>query len=191
MEASLITLAMIVVVALGWMSMLNASLLASGAMLMTGCLSLRTAARSIDWATLVVIACAIGLESAVNRSGLADQIAGLLTAMGGDNPYLALGVIYIGCTFMTNVITNNAAAAFMFPIALSTAAQLGVNFMPFAVTLMVSASCAFITPTGYQTNLMIWGPGGYAFADFVKIGTIMTLIVAAVTLVLAPMVFGF
>ena len=190
-EASLITLAMIVVVAMGWMSMLNASLLASGAMLMTGCLNLRTAGRSIDWATLVVIACAIGLESAVARSGLADQIAGLLTSLGGDNPYLALGVIYLGCTFMTNVITNNAAAAFMFPIALSTAAQLGVNFMPFAVTLMVSASCAFITPTGYQTNLMIWGPGGYAFGDFVKIGMIMTLIVAAITLVLAPMVFGF
>ncbi len=190
-EASLITLAMVTVVALGWMSMLNAALLASGAMLLTGCLPLRTAGRSIDWATLVVIACAIGLESAVKRSGLADQLAGLLTAMGGDNPYLALAVIYLGCTFMTNVITNNAAAAFMFPIALSTAAQLGVNFMPFAVTLMVSASCAFITPTGYQTNLMIWGPGGYAFGDFVKIGTVMTLIVAAVTLVLAPIVFRF
>jgi di/tricarboxylate transporter len=190
-EATLITLAMITVVALGWMSMLNASLLASGAMLLTGCLNLRTAGRSIDWATLVVIACAIGLEAAVTRSGLADQIAGLLTSMGGDNPNLALAVIYLGCTFMTNVITNNAAAAFMFPIALSTAAQLGVNFMPFAVTLMVSASCAFITPTGYQTNLMIWGPGGYDFGDFVKIGTIMTLIVAAVTLVLAPLVFSF
>ena len=190
-EAAAITLAMIVVVATGWMSMLNAGLLASGAMLVTGCLNLQTAGRSIDWGTLVVIACAIGLESAVTRSGLADQIAGLLTAMGGANPYLALGVIYLGCTFMTNVITNNAAAAFMFPIALSTAAQMGLNFMPFAVTLMVASSCAFITPTGYQTNLMIWGPGGYAFGDFVKIGTIMTLIVAAVTLVLAPMVFTF
>ena len=190
-EASLITLAMVTVVALGWMSMLNAALLASGAMLATGCLTLSTAGRSIDWATLVVIACAIGLESAVKRSGLADQIAGLLTAIGGNNPYLALGVIFLGCTFMTNVITNNAAAAFMFPIALSTAAQLGVNFMPFAVTLMVSASCAFITPTGYQTNLMIWGPGGYAFRDFVKIGIVMTIIVAVVTLVIAPLVFRF
>ncbi len=190
-EASLITLVMVVIVAMGWMSMLNAALLASGAMLATGCLTLRTAGRSIDWGTLVVIACAIGLESAVTRSGLADRIAGLLTEMGGDSPYLALGVIYLGCTFMTNVITNNAAAAFMFPIALSTAAQMGVNFMPFAVTLMVASSCAFITPTGYQTNLMIWGPGGYAFSDFVKLGTIMTLIVATVTLVLAPMVFNF
>ncbi len=190
-EASMSTLAMITVVALGLMSMLNAALLASGLMLAFGCLSLRTAGRSIDWATLVVIACAISLESAVKRSGLADQIAGLMTAWGGDNPYLALGVIYLGCTFMTNVITNNAAAAFMFPIALSTAAQWDINVMPFAVTLMVASSCAFITPTGYQTNLMVWGPGGYALGDFAKIGTVMTLIVATVTLVLVPLVFRF
>jgi di/tricarboxylate transporter len=190
-EASLITLAMIGVVAMGWMSMLNASLLAAGAMIFSGCLNLRTAARSIDWGTLVVIACAIGLESAVTRSGLAEQIASLLTAIGGDNPHLALAVIFVGCSFMTNVITNNAAAAFMFPIALSTANQLGVNFMPFAITLMISASCAFITPTGYQTNLMVWGPGEYKFTDFVKIGTVMTLIVAAMTILLTPLIYGF
>ena len=190
-EASLITLAMVVVVAMGWMSMLNASLLASGAMIFTGCLTLRTAARSIDWGTLVVIACAIGLESAVTRSGLAEQIAGLLTTMGGDNPHLALAVIFVGCSFMTNVITNNAAAAFMFPIALSTAGQLGVSFMPFAITLMISASCAFITPTGYQTNLMVWGPGEYQFTDFVKIGTVMTLMVAAMTIFLTPLIYSF
>jgi len=190
-EASLITLAMIGVVAMGWMSMLNASLLASGTMIVAGCLSLRTAARSIDWGTLVVIACAIGLESAVTRSGLAEQIAGLLTAMGGDNPHLALAVIFVGCSFMTNVITNNAAAAFMFPIALSTANQLGVSFMPFAITLMISASCAFITPTGYQTNLMVWGPGEYQFTDFAKIGTVITLIVAAMTIFLTPLIYRF
>ncbi|BBO80545.1 sodium:sulfate symporter [Desulfosarcina ovata subsp. sediminis] len=190
-EASLITLAMIVAVALGWMSMLNASLLASGAMLLTGCLPLHTAARSIDWGTLVVIACAIGLESAVTQSGLAGQVAALLAAMGGDHPHLALAVIFLGCSVMTNVITNNAAAAFMFPIALSTAGQLGVSFMPFAITLMIAASCAFITPTGYQTNLMVWGPGEYRFTDFVKIGSVMTLIVAVMTILLTPMIYGF
>ncbi len=190
-ESILITLVMVTVVAMGWMSMLNASLLASGAMLLTGCLTLRTAARSIDWGTLVVIACAIGLESAVTRSGLAEQIAGLLTAIGGDSPYLALAAIFVGCSFMTNVITNNAAAAFMFPIALSTASQLGVSFMPFAITLMISASCAFITPTGYQTNLMVWGPGEYKFTDFVKIGSVMTLIVAVLTILFAPIIYGF
>ena len=160
-------------------------------MILTGCLTLHMAARSIDWGTLVVIACAIGLESAVSRSGLAEQIAGLLTSVGGNNPHLALAVVFLGCSIMTNVITNNAAAAFMFPIALSTAGQLGVNFMPFAITLMISASCAFITPTGYQTNLMVWGPGEYKFTDFVKIGTVMTLIVAAITIWLTPLVYRF
>lgn len=190
-EATLITLAMVGVVAMGWMSMLNASLLASGIMILTGCLNLRTAARSVDWGTLVVIACAIGLESAVTRSGLAAQIAGLLNAVGGQNPHLALAAIFVGCSFMTNVITNNAAAAFMFPIAISTAGQLGVSFMPFAITLMISASCAFITPTGYQTNLMVWGPGEYKFTDFVKIGSALTLVVAAMTIFLAPLIYRF
>jgi len=100
-------------------------------------------------------------------------------------------MIFLGCTFMTNVITNNAAAAFMYPIALATAGQMGVSFMPFAVTLMVSASCAFITPTGYQTNLMIWQPGGYRFVDFVKIGSVMTIIVGVVNMVVAPLAFPF
>ena len=190
-EAIVITLAMVTVVALGWMNMLNAGLLASGAMLLTGCIDYRKAAASIDWGTLVVIACAIGLESAVTNSGLAEVLSTLLTSIGGDNPYTALIVIFLGCTFMTNVITNNAAAAFMFPIALSTAYQLNVNFMPFAITLMIANSCAFITPTGYQTNLMVWGPGGYEFNDFVKIGIPMTILVGALTVFLAPLVFKF
>ena len=191
LQACCITLSMIIVVALGWMSMLNAGLLASGAMLITGCLDYRKAGSSIDWGTLVVIACAIGLESAVTQSGLAEVLSTLLTSIGGGNPYTALVVIFLGCTFMTNVITNNAAAAFMFPIALSTAYQLNVNFMPFAITLMIANSCAFITPTGYQTNLMVWGPGGYAFTDFLKIGVPMTILVGVMTILLVPLVFPF
>ncbi len=190
-EASLITLLMVAAVALGWMSMLNAGLLAAGAMLITGCLSFPIAGRSIDWATLVVIACAIGLESAVTRSGLAGQIAYIITRIGGDNPYMSLLAVFLGCTFMTNVITNNAAAAFMFPISLSIAEKLGVSFMPFAITLMISASCAFITPTGYQTNMMVWGPGEYSFSDFVKIGSVMTLIVGIAVIFLTPLFFAF
>ena len=190
-EAIAITVAMVTVVALGWMNMLNAGLLASGLMLLTGCIDYRKAANSIDWGTLVVIACAIGLESAVTQSGLAENLSTALTSIGGENPYTALTIIFIGCTFMTNIITNNAAAAFMFPIALSTAYQLNVNFMPFAVTLMIANSCAFITPTGYQTNLMIWGPGGYKFSDFVKIGVPMTFLVGVLTILLAPLLFRF
>jgi len=189
--AGLITLAMILSAAMGWMTMLNAGMLAGGAMLLTGCLSLGTAARSIDWGTLTVIACAVGLESAITHSGLADQLAHGITRMGGDSPFMALTAVFLGATLITNVITNNAAAAFMFPIAYATAQQLGVSIMPFVITLMVAASCAFITPTGYQTNMMVWSAGGYRFTDFIKIGLIMTVILCAATLVITPLVFPF
>ena len=189
--ATLITVAMILVVAFGWLNMLNAGLLAAGAMLLTGCIDYSKAARNIDWGTLIVIGSAIGLESAVSRSGLADSLSDILTAIGGRNPYTAMIMIFLGCTFMTNVITNNAAAAFMFPIALATASDLQVSFMPFVITLMIANSCAFITPTGYQTNLMVWRPGGYSFVDFVKIGVPMTLIVGTMTVLLTPLIFRF
>ncbi len=189
--AGLITLGMIFSAAMGWMSMLNAGMLAGGAMLMTGCLSLGTAARSIDWGTLTVIACAVGLESAITHSGLAHQFAMGITHLGGDNPYLALAAIFLGTTLITNIITNNAAAAFMFPIAYATAQQLGLSLMPFTIVLMVAASCAFITPTGYQTNMMVWSAGGYRFTDFIKIGLAMTIILGATTLLITPLVFPF
>jgi di/tricarboxylate transporter len=188
--ASVITVVAIVVVAVGWMSMLNAALLATGAMLLTGCMTLKAAGRSIEWDTLIVLAAAIGLESAVTQSGLAAVIADLLTSIGGGNPYLALAVVFIGCIVMTNLITNAAAAAFMFPIALSISQQLGVNFEPFAVILMLGTSYAFINPAGYQTNLMVLDPGGYLFGDFAKVGIPLTIIAGILAVVLAPLIFG-
>jgi len=189
--ASLITAGMVVVVALGWMSMLNAALLASGLMMLTGCLSLGSATRSIEVTTLVVIASAIGLEAAVTGTGLSGVIAGGLSAVGGDDPMIALVAVFVGCILMDTLITNVASAAFMFPIALALAGNLGVSFMPFAVTLMVGASCSFISPMGYQTNLMVYGPGGYKFVDYVRMGVPLSVLVGIVTVFLAPIVFPF
>jgi di/tricarboxylate transporter len=92
---------------------------------------------------------------------------------------------------MDTLITNVASAAFMYPIALVLAGSLGVSFMPFAVTLMVGASCSFISPMGYQTNLMVYGPGKYGFIDYVKIGVPLTVLVGIITVILAPIVFPF
>jgi len=189
--ASLITAAMITAAAMGWMSMLNAALLATGFMLLSGCLTLRVAARSIDYGTLGVLAAAIGVAAAVSESGLAAIIAGGLTRLGGGNALAALGVVFLGRVVMTNLITNAASAVFMFPIALSIADQLGVSFMPFAIALMTGTVGAAITPAAYQTNLMVYGPGEYSFMDFVKMGVPLTLLVGAVTLLLTPRVFPF
>ena len=134
--AALITAAMITAAAMGWMSMLNAALLATGLMLISGCLTLRVAARSIDYSTLGVLAAAIGVAAAVSESGLAAVIADGLNRLGAGDPLAALAVVFLGRVVMTNLITNAASAVFMFPIALSMADQLGVSFMPFAIALM-------------------------------------------------------
>ena len=189
--ATLITAAMVLVAALGWMSMLNAALLATGAMLLTGCMSLRYAGRSVDFTILIIIASAMGLEAAVTESGLAQKIADLLLQIGGNNPYVALTMVFLGCIAMDTLITNVASAVFMFPIALDMAGALGVNGMPFVMTLMVGASCSFISPMGYQTNLMVYEPGSYRFTDFVKIGVPLTILVGIVTIALVPRIWPF
>jgi di/tricarboxylate transporter len=189
--ATLITIAMVVVVAMGWMTMLNAALLASGGMILAGCMTFRQAGNSLEFNTLIIIASAIGLEAAVTGSGLSAKIADLLGIIGGNNPYMALTVVFIGCIIMDTMITNVASAVFMFPISMAMAGSLGVNGMPFAITVMVGASCSFISPMGYQTNLMVYGPGGYKFTDFVKIGIPMTVVVGIITIILAPMVWPF
>jgi len=189
--AGVITVTMIALTAFGVTSMLNAALLATAAMLMTGCLTSQRIWQSLDWPTLVVLGAAVGLESAVTGSGLSKAIADVLSSLGGDSPRVALAVVFLGTIFMTNIITNAAAAAFMFPVALSMASNLGVSFMPFAMILMVGASCAFINPAGFQTNLMVQGPGGYTFSDFAKVGLPLTVIVAIVVLLIAPFVYRF
>ncbi|MDX1556164.1 MAG: SLC13 family permease, partial [Xanthomonadales bacterium] len=189
--ATVITVAMITAAAFGWLSMLNAAMLATGAMLLTGCMTLGIAARSIDYATLGVLAAAIGLAAAVTQSGLAADIADLLNRMGGGDPHVALAVIFVGRVIMANLITNTASAVFIFPIALSIADQLGVNFMPFAIALMTGTVGATIIPASYQTNLMVYGPGDYKVMDFVKMGLPLTIVVGLVTIFLAPIFFPF
>jgi di/tricarboxylate transporter len=189
--AAVITLTMVLLAAFDVMIMLNAALLALLAMLLTGCLSLSRAWRSIEWDTLVVLGAAIGLESAITATGLSQVIADLLAVLGGGSPMAALAIIFIGSVIMTNVLSNAAVAAFLFPVALSLADRMGVSFLPFAMVLMLGISYAFINPTGYQTNLMVQAPGSYKFMDYVRIGVPLTILTGIVALLLAPIVYGF
>ena len=191
LTATGIMVTMVAAATLGWLSMLNAALLATGAMLFTGCMTWRWAGRSVDFTILIVIASAMGLGAAVQASGLAARIAELLMAMGGKHPHLALAMVFLGCIAMNALVTNVASAVFMFPIALDLAGDLGVSGMPFVMTLMVGASCSFISPYSYQTNLMVYGPGTYRVSDFVRIGVPLTLVVGALTIGLAPVLWPF
>lgn len=189
--ATLITVTMVALGASGVLSMLNSALLASIAMLSTGCLTSEQAWRSLQWKTLVVLGAALGLESAVTGSGLSETIAKLCAVLGGGSPRLALAVIFVGTIVMTNVISNVATAAFMFPVALSMSEMLGVSFKPFVMVLMLAASCAFVNPAGFQTNLMVQKDGGYSFADFARVGLPLTILVGIVVLLVAPVVYSF
>jgi di/tricarboxylate transporter len=151
----------------------------------------RTGWQSIEWDTIVILGAAVGLSTAVTATGLSDVIAKGITSVGGSNPYAALVMVFLGCVILTNVITNAAAASIMFPVALVLSASLGVNFIPFAVVLMLGTSYAFINPAGYQTNLMVQEPGNYSFMDFAKLGIPLTILVGQVVLLLTPLIYEF
>jgi len=169
---------------------LNVALIAAASMGLTRCLSAEQARRSIDWTTLVAIGAALGLGFVVQRTGLADVVAaGMIGGLGPLGPLGVLAGVYLVTLLFTELVTNNAAAALAFPIAHSAAATLDVNFMPFAVVIAMAASAGFATPLGYQTHLMVYGAGGYKFADYARIGVPLDLLVMIVTLMIAPLVF--
>jgi di/tricarboxylate transporter len=178
---------------IGWdqPSVLKAVLLTAGAMLLTHCISLRQARRSIDWEVLLAIAASFALGTALEKSGAASEIASRAVSLANGNPHISLAVIYLTTLVVTELITNNAAAALMFPFAMDTAHQLEVSYMPFVIAVMMAASAGFATPIGYQTNLMVYGPGGYRFSDYVRIGVPLDLLIALVTIVLAPIAWPF
>lgn len=190
-EATIITACMVITVAFQWLPLLNAALLAVFAMLLTGCMSISQAAKSVDVKIITVLACAIGLESALTQTGLSCAIAEIIESASGTDPYLALAAIFIGAIVMTNIITNPAAAVFMFPIAYNLAENIGVSFMPFVIVLMLGCSYAFINPAGYQTNMMVFEPGGYTTIDYIRTGLPLTVIVGTITLALTPIFFPF
>lgn len=175
----------------GWMDMLHAASLAAVLMVVTGCCSFQQGFRAIDWSVLLVVAAALSLGKALEVTGAAEAFSMSVLGLAGSNPWVSLAVIYGVTTLLTEVITNNAAAAVVFPIALSIAQNLGVSYMPFVVAIMIGASASFSTPIGYQTNLMVYGPGGYKFMDFMRIGVPFNLLFWGMTVLLVPQVFSF
>jgi len=183
--------AMVLAAATELVPMVAAALVAACAVVATRCISSSEARRAIEWESLLLIAASFGLARAMEKTGLAESIAHSTIAAAGDRPHLVLAAIYLVTMVFTELMSNNAAAVLTFPIAWQTAADLGVNPMPFVMAITVAASCGFATPMGYQTNLMIYGPGGYKFTDYVRFGGPLNLLVMALTVALAPLIWPF
>lgn len=183
--------AMVIAVSIGLVPMLVAALVAAMLMIATRCCRVSEARSNVDWTVLVTIGGALGVGQALQVTGAANSIAEASLSIAGTNPWVALIIIYLLTSLATEVITNNAAVALTFPIALAYSTQLDVNFMPFVITVMMAGSASFATPLGYQTNLMVYGPGGYTFTDFLKMGIPLNLTICAITVILTPWVFPF
>lgn len=189
--AAAILAGMVAIVTAELVSMLEGALIAAALMLATGCTTAGSVRSSIDWSVLIVIGAALGIGQALQSSGAAGVIAQAWIGSFGDQPWLALIAVYALTNIFTEVLTNNAAAVLLFPIAGATAESLGVSFEPFVFVIMMAASAGFATPIGYQTNLMVYGPGGYRFSDYVQFGLPLNVLVGAVTVTLAPMIWPF
>ncbi len=155
------------------------------------CVGLNELRRSLDLRLIAVIACSFALGAAIDKTGVADLVAANLHGFASSDPFMTLVLVYVMAVVFTELLTNNAAAILMFPIGLSAATLLGVSPMPFVMAVMMGASAGFMTPIGYQTNLMVYGPGGYRFMDYVRVGAPLSLVVGIAVLWAIPRVWPF
>ena len=146
----------------------------------------------ISWDILITIACAFAISKAMVNSGVADCVAKFIIGLSDDyGPHVLLAIMFIITNLFTELITNNAAAALAFPLALSISAQMGVSPVPFFVVICMAASASFSTPIGYQTNLIVQGIGNYKFTDFVRIGLPLNIITFLISVLLIPLIWSF
>jgi di/tricarboxylate transporter len=178
--------------ATGVLSILQAALVAAIALLALRVLTVAQARAAVDLDVIVVIAAAFGLGAAVSSSGLGEQFANVL--LGVFEPFGLVGAVagvLLATMVLTELISNNAAAVLIFPVALSVASSVGADPRPFAIAVALGASLSFLTPVGYQTNLMVYGLGGYRFSDYTRLGTPVSITAIVLCLVLIPRVFPF
>jgi di/tricarboxylate transporter len=189
--AAAILAAIVLPAALDLLPIVVTALLGVIALIATGCLNIRQAARAVDRQIVLIIAAALALGTALEATGAAAYLAGAMLSVMGDAPAAAvLSALFLLVALLTNVLTNNAAAVLFTPIAVNVANQLGVDPFPFALAVTYAASCSFATPIGYQTNLLVMGPGHYRFRDFMLAGTPLVLIVWLAFSLFAPWYYG-
>ena len=188
--------AIMLLAALGILDILAGVLVSCVLLLALGALTPREAYRSVDWSVVLFIAAFIPVGGAMFRTGLADSLAGLVLAPGSwvspsVAPWVALSVLYLATSLMTETVTNNAAAIVLTPVAITMGESLGVEARPFVFAVCFAASASFMTPTGYQTNMMVYGPGSYRFLDFTRFGTPLNLLFWVVASFLIPWFWPF
>ncbi len=187
--SSIIMITMIVTSALGVMSLLQCAFLAAAAMLLFRCCTPNQAMKAINWDILMVFAGSVVLGLAIQKTGIAQQLAHGILDVCGTNPIVVMTAICFVGTFITEFISNTAAGAIFFPIMYEAAEKLGYEPFPFLVALMISVSSSFATPIGSPTHMLVYVPGGYRFSDFMRIGLLMNLIILAANIFIVNIIY--
>ncbi len=184
-----IMIAMVALSALGIMPLLQSAFLAAAAMLIFRCCSVEQGMRAINWEILMVFAGSAVLGLAIQKTGIAERMATGILDVCGTNPLVVMTAVCFVGTFITEFISNTAAGAMFFPIMYEAAEKLGYDPFPFLVALMVSVSSSFATPIGSPTHMLVYGPGGYRFSDFMRIGLLMNIIILAANIFIVNIVY--
>ena len=187
--SSFIMIAMVALSALNVMPLLQCAFIAAAAMLLLRCCNVDQAMKAINWEILMVFAGSVVLGLAIQKTGIAERLALGILDVCGTNPFVVMTAICLVGTFITEFISNTAAGAMFFPIMYEAAEKLGYEPYPFLIALMVSVSSSFATPIGSPTHMLVYGPGGYRFSDFMRIGLLMNLIILAANIFIVNIVY--
>jgi di/tricarboxylate transporter len=187
----LVALLIVGVAGSGLLPILHAALAGVGLLIVAGVLTAGEARSAVDLDVIIVIAASFAFGAAIEKSGLASAVAGGIGAVfGGFGPTGVLLGVVLATVALTELVTNNAAAALMFPIGFAAAREVNVDPRSFCIAVAVAASCSFLSPIGYQTNTMVYGPGGYRFGDYARAGFPLTIVMITVIIVAVPLVWG-
>ena len=168
----------------------TAMVIGAVAMVLTGCLTMDEAYESIDWRTVFLVAGMLPLGTAMANTGTARYLADLLLgAVGNYGPIAVLAGVYILAALITQPMSNAAAMVLVVPIALDTAFSLGANHLTFTVAVVIGAATSFLTPVGHKANVLVFGPGGYKFFDYARVGALLTLFLFISTMIALPILY--
>lgn len=176
----------------GWLPIAISAIIGVTLMILTGCLTMEEAYRTINWKAIFLIAGMLPLGIAMERTGAAQFLAnGMVGLIGGLGPLAVVAGFFILATLSLQFMPNLAVAVLLAPIALRAASDLGISPYTLMMTVAVSASAAFLSPVGHSANVLVMGPGGYRFSDYIKVGLPLTLVVLAVVLLIMPVFWPF
>ncbi|MCB0317126.1 MAG: SLC13 family permease, partial [Bdellovibrionales bacterium] len=190
--AIFILITVVILSACGILPILHAALMGSLMMIFTRCITMEEAHAAINWQVIFLLAGVLPLGIALTKTGTAQFIVdSTIDLLGNQGPYITLAAIYLITAFLTEIISNNATAVLMAPIAISTAIGLGISPKPLLIAVCFAASTSFSTPVGYQTNTMVYNPAGYKFSDFIKAGVPLNIIFCILAVIFIPVFWSF